>query len=165
MKIETLLAAGCLGATLIMDLWGVLSNRVFATPMPNYCLVGRWLRHMLGGVFAHPNIAAAARQPAECPIGWAAHYATGVLFGIALVALATPRWLQAPTLVPALAFGVVTVALPFCIMQPAFGIGLAAAKAPEPHQARLRSLMNHAVFGAGLYLSALARAVLAGIHA
>jgi hypothetical protein len=41
-------------------------------------------------------------------------------------------------------------------MHPSFGLGLAASKAPNPTQARLRSLMNHAAFGAGLYVSALA---------
>jgi hypothetical protein len=41
-------------------------------------------------------------------------------------------------------------------MQPAFGFGVAASKTPNPAQARLRSLMNHAVFGFGLYLFGLA---------
>jgi hypothetical protein len=55
---------------------------------------------------------------------------------------------------PALLFGIVTVVFPLFIMQPAFGLGIAASKAPNPVQARLRSLMNHVVFGIGLYLSA-----------
>jgi hypothetical protein len=58
--------------------------------------------------------------------------------------------------VPALVFGVATVAFPFFIMHPSFGLGIASSKAPNPAQARLRSLVNHAVFGAGLYVSALA---------
>jgi hypothetical protein len=56
---------------------------------------------------------------------------------------------------PALIFGIVTVAFPFLTLHPGFGLGLAASRAPNPTQARLRSLMNHAVFGIGLYLSAL----------
>jgi len=111
---------------------------------------------MANGAFTHPSIAAAPQQPAECPIGWIAHYTIGVLFALTLVALATAQWLQSPTLVPALVFGIVTVGFPLFIMQPAFGLGLAASKAPNPMQARLRSLMNHVVFGVGLYLSALA---------
>jgi hypothetical protein len=55
---------------------------------------------------------------------------------------------------PALIFGVVTVGFPFFIMHPSFGLGIAASKAPNPMQARLRSLMNHAAFGVGLYVSA-----------
>jgi hypothetical protein len=40
-------------------------------------------------------------------------------------------------------------------MQPSFGFGFAASKTSNPAQARLRSLMNHAAFGAGLYLFGL----------
>jgi Protein of unknown function (DUF2938) len=40
-------------------------------------------------------------------------------------------------------------------LHPGLGLGIAASKAPNPMEARLRSLMNHAVFGVGLYVSAL----------
>jgi hypothetical protein len=110
---------------------------------------------MTDGIFKHPSIAAAARKPAECAVGWIAHYAIGALFALALVALATPQWLRSPTLMPAFIFGVVTVAIPFLVMHPSFGLGVASSKAPNPTQARLRSLMSHAVFGIGLYVSAL----------
>lgn len=156
MKIELLVGtvAVGLGATLVMDLWAVFLKRAFNIPPPNYCLVGRWLRYMADGVFKHPGIAAAAHKPAECAIGWMAHCAIGMLFAVTLVALVTPQWLQSPTLAPALIFGIVTVGFPLFIMHPAFGLGFAASQAPDPLQARLRSLMNHAVFGIGLYLSA-----------
>jgi hypothetical protein len=55
---------------------------------------------------------------------------------------------------PALLFGVGTVLVPFLVMQPSFGLGIASSKAPNPTAARLRSLMAHAVFGVGLYLCA-----------
>jgi hypothetical protein len=157
MKIELLVGAVVvgLGATLVMDLWAVFLNRALNIPSPNYCFVGRWLHHMTDGVFKHPSIAAAAQKPAECVIGWITHYTIGVLFALALVALTTPQWLQSPTLMPALIFGVATVGLPLFIMHPSFGLGLAASKAPNPGQARLRSVLNHAVFGVGLYVSAL----------
>ena len=144
-----------LGATIAMDLWAVFLKRAFKIALPNYCLVGRWLRHMPNGTFKHPSISAAAQKPDECITGWIAHYTIGVLFAFALVAWATPAWLQSPTLMPALIFGLGTVGFPFFIMHPSFGLGLAASKAPNPAQARLRSLMNHAAFGVGLYVSAL----------
>jgi Protein of unknown function (DUF2938) len=157
MKIELLVGIITIGfgATIVMDLWAVLLKQVFKIPLPNYCLVGRWLRHMTHGTFMHSSISAAAHKPAECATGWIAHYTIGVLFALALVAWATPQWLQSPTLMPALIFGVVTVGFPFFIMHPSFGLGIAASKAPNPMQARLRSLMNHAAFGLGLYVSAL----------
>jgi len=36
-----------------------------------------------------------------------------------------------------------------------FGLGIAASKAPRPMQARLRSIVAHAIFGVGLYVSAV----------
>nr|WP_278252770.1 DUF2938 family protein [Stenotrophomonas maltophilia] len=62
----------------------------------------------------------------------------------------------------ALAFGTLSVAAPFLILQPGMGAGLAASKTPAPGKARLRSLVAHSVFGAGMYLSAL---LLAAIRA
>ena len=88
----------------------------------------------------------------------------GITFAIAFVALVGNNWLQHPTLIPAILFGVVTVLVPFFIMQPAFGLGFAASKPPNPTQARLRSLMTHTAFpgtarqgrcGVGLYLFGL----------
>src|SRR5262245_50650405 len=164
MSIEAMMGAIVigLGATLFMDLWAVFLKRAFNVSSANYCLVGRWLRHMEGGVFRHPKIAAAAAKPLECTVGWIAHYAIGAVFALALVALLTPQWLRSPTLMPALIFGIVTVAIPFFIMHPSFGLGLASSRAPNPTQARLRSLMSHAVFGVGLYVSALLMSSIGG---
>lgn len=144
-----------LGATLVMDAWALLLKRAFDIPSLSYCLVGRWLRHMPAGTFKHASIGAAAPKPRECTVGWIAHYLIGAVFAVALVALAPAEWPQRPTLWPALLFGIATVAVPFLVMQPSFGFGIAASKTPHPRQARLKSLMTHAVFGFGLYLSAL----------
>ena len=144
-----------LGATLTTDLWALFLNRAFKIASPNYCLVGRWLRYMPEGTFTHSNIASAPQKSAECMIGWIAHYMIGITFAIAFVAWVGNNWLQHPTLLPAILFGIVTVLMPFFIMQPAFGLGLAASKTSNPMQARLRSLMNHIVFGIGLYLFGL----------
>ena len=130
-------------------------KRVFKIAAPNYCLVGRWLRTMPEGTFKHSNIASASQKSAECTVGWIAHYLIGITFATTFVALVGDIWLQHPTLIPAIAFGVITVLMPFLIMQPAFGLGFAASKTSNPTQARLRSLMNHAVFGVGLYLFGL----------
>jgi uncharacterized membrane protein YagU involved in acid resistance len=110
---------------------------------------------MTEGTFKHSNIATAPQKSSECEVGWIAHYMIGITFAIAFVALVGNNWLQHPTLIPAIVFGVLTVLMPFFIMQPAFGLGFAASKTSNPTQARLRSLMNHTVFGASLYLFAL----------
>ena len=54
----------------------------------------------------------------------------------------------------AIHFGVVTVAVPMFVMQPAMGYGFAGSKTPSPLRTCVRSFANHAVFGAGLYIAA-----------
>ncbi|MDQ3809074.1 MAG: DUF2938 domain-containing protein [Chloroflexota bacterium] len=144
-----------LGATLLIDLWAMVLRRGFNIPSLNYCLLGRWLLHMPARTIVHRSIAAAQQKPHECPLGWVAHYLIGTAFALVFVLLASGRWLERPTLVPALAFGAATTLVPYLIMQPSFGLGVAASKTPHPTQARLKSLMTHTVFGVGLYLWAL----------
>lgn len=144
-----------LGATAIMDLWALFLARAFHMPAANYCLVGRWLCHMPEGRFVHASIVSAPPRRAECAVGWIAHYVIGATYALVLVALAPEGWLAHPTLVPAMFFGVGSVLMPYLIMQPAFGLGIAASRTPQPMQSRLRSLMAHAVFGLGLYVCAV----------
>jgi hypothetical protein len=143
-----------LGATLMMVVWNLFLRRAFSVPSLNYCMLGRWLLHMPAGTFRHSSITAAPRKPFECPSGWMAHYTTGVGFALVFVVLASGHWLARPTLLPALLYGLATVVFPFFIMQPAFGLGMAASRTPRPMQARLKSLVTHTVFGIGLYLCA-----------
>lgn len=145
-----------LGATLFMDLWAVFVKRAFGIAPANYCLVGRWVCHMPRGIFTHASIVDASKRPLECPVGWITHYAIGVLYALALVALVSDGWLMQPTLFPALLFGVATVLVPFLIMHPSFGVGVAASRTPNPSHARLKSLMAHTAFGVGLYVCAFA---------
>ena len=144
-----------IGANLVMDLWNLFLKRTFSIPSLNYCLLGRWLRHMSGGIFRHANIAVSPQKPFECTVGWIAHYTIGVVFAVVFVALTSDDWLTQPTLLPALIYGIATVVFPLFIMQPAFGFGIAASKTPKPMQARLKSLVTHSVFGVGLYVCAL----------
>jgi hypothetical protein len=143
-----------LGATLTFDLWGLFLKYTFKIPPSNICLVGRWIRTMPEGTFIHSNIGSAPSKSGECAVGWIAHYSIGITFALMFVVITDNSWLQHPTPLPAILFGLVTVLAPFLIMQPAFGLGFAASKTPNPTQARLRSLMNHAAFGVGLYLFA-----------
>jgi hypothetical protein len=140
-----------LGATLTFDLWGLFLKYAFKIAPSNICLVGRWLRYMPEGTFKHVNIVSSPPKSAECTVGWLAHYTIGVTLSVTFVAIVGSRWQQQQTLIPAMLFSVVTVLAPFFIMQPLFGLGYAASKMSNPAQARLRSLMNHAAFGLGLY--------------
>ncbi len=143
------------GATVVLDAWQWLLKRT-GMPTSDYALVGRWAGHLARGQLAHASITRAEPVPHELGLGWLIHYAVGMAFAAVLVAIQGGGWLRAPSFVPALAMGVATVAVPLLLMQPAMGAGFAAAKTPQPWRNRLRSLVNHAVFGCGLYLAAIA---------
>ena len=142
------------GATLAMDLWALVLKYVYGVTGLDYRMVGRWFGHILRGRITHEAIGRSAPVAAEALIGWIAHYAIGIVFAAGLVAVWGEGWLKAPSLAPALLAGLVTVSAPFFVMQPAFGLGIAASRTPNPMQARLRSLVTHLVFGSGLYLAA-----------
>lgn len=154
------IAAVGIGATLAMDLWGLVLRHVYGVTGLDYRMVGRWLGHLPRGRFRHDGIGRAAPVAGEAALGWAAHYAIGIAFAAGLVAVFGAGWLQAPTLAPALLTGLVTVAAPLLILQPALGLGIAASRTPAPMAARARSLITHLVFGAGLYGAARLAATL-----
>ena len=144
-----------IGATALMDLWLWLLSRA-GVPVTGFAMVGRWVGHFAHGEFAHAAIAKAAPIPFEAGLGWLTHYLIGIAYAVLLVALQGPAWLGQPTLPPALVFGVLTVAAPWFVMQPAMGAGVLALKTPTPLKNGLRNLANHAVFGLGLYVVAAA---------
>ncbi|MBW8368490.1 MAG: DUF2938 domain-containing protein [Arenimonas sp.] len=151
-----------IGATALTDLWSLTRRALWGVPLPDFGLVGRWLAHMPRGRFRHASIAAAPRMAGERTIGWLAHYLIGIAFAALLPVLFGTAWLRGPTLGPAMAVGLGTVAAPFLLMQPGMGAGIAARRSPRPNVARLQSLATHAVFGLGLYASAWATAFIAG---
>ena len=154
MRIVEFMVIG-IGATLCIDLWALFLRAALGVRSLDYCLLGRWLLHMPEGRFRHDSIAMSAAKRHECWIGWIAHYSIGVTFAALFIAAMPDGWLARPTFLPALVFGVVTVVVPWFTMQPGFGLGVAASRSEAPTIARLRSLATHAIFGAGLYVSAL----------
>lgn len=148
-----------IGATAVMDAWLLLLKHL-GVPTLNFAFIGRWVGHLFRGQFAHAAIAKAVPIRGELAWGWITHYAVGVAFATVLVGLQGADWVRSPTLLPALAVGVCTVAAPLLVMQPAMGSGFAASRTPTPLKNCLRSLANHTVFGFGLYLSALAIALI-----
>lgn len=143
-----------IGATLVMDLWTLVLKRLGVTTL-NYAMVGRWVGHMKRGRLRHEAIVRAAPVRHEGALGWLTHYATGLAFAALLVSLAGEAWLRSPTLWPALAFGLGSVVVPLCFMQPALGAGFFASRTPRPLASCLRSVATHGVFGVGLFLSAV----------
>lgn len=142
------------GATAVMDVWLLLLQR-WGVPTGSFSLIGRWVGHMPRGRFVHAAISKTPPIRAELGIGWLTHYAVGIAYAGLLVGIAGVEWMGDPSWLPALALGVGTVVAPWFVMQPAMGAGFAASKTPTPLKNCLRSLANHAVFGGGLYLTAV----------
>ncbi|WP_212758079.1 DUF2938 domain-containing protein [Usitatibacter palustris] len=142
------------------DLWAVARKRLLGIPLPDYGMVGRWFGHMGRGRFQHDRIAASPAVPGERVIGWTAHYVIGIAFAAVLLAVCGIDWISHPTIAPALALGIATVAAPFLLMQPGMGAGIAASRTPRPAAARVQSLVTHSVFGLGLYASGVAASYL-----
>ena len=146
-----------IGATAVMDLWLLLLKHS-GVPTMDFALLGRWVGHLSHGQIAHDAIRRARPIAGELGLGWLTHYAVGIVFAALLVLLQGRAWLDGPSVLPALAWGLATAAAPLLVLQPAMGAGIASWRTPAPLMNSLRSLTNHAVFGLGLYLSAAALA-------
>ena len=152
-EITQLLFIG-VGATAVMDAWLAMLKRL-GVPALNFAMIGRWTGHLLRGRITHAAIAKSQPIRGELAWGWLTHYAVGIAFAGLLVATQGADWMRNPSLLPAVVVGMLTVAAPLFVMQPAMGAGFASSKTPAPLKNCARSLANHMVFGLGLYLSAI----------
>ena len=143
------------GATAAIDGWAWLLAQ-FGVPSLRMALLGRWLGHLAHGIWRHDSIASAPPIAGEARLGWAAHYAIGVSFAAVLVATFGLGWARTPTLLPALAVGLLTVVAPLFVLQPALGLGIASSRTAAPVFNALKSVVTHLVYGLGLYLAARA---------
>jgi Protein of unknown function (DUF2938) len=143
-------------STALLDLWALLLNRLFGFGLPNWAMVGRWLAHLPRGQFAHDDIGKAAPAPGELIAGWIFHYAVGITFAAATLAIGGAAWAKTPTLALPMIVGLVTVGCGWFILQPALGAGIAASRKPDAGRIRSLNIAGHIVFGLGLWLAALA---------
>ncbi|KJY88349.1 membrane protein [Vibrio neptunius] len=144
-----------IGATLIMDSWGIMQRLILGIPPLNYGLVARWIAGIPKGKWIHKTIMNTPSVWGENTLGWLLHYLIGVVFAIGHVYWAGETWLTSPTFTKAWLTGLVTLTFPYFIVQPCLGFGIAASKTPKPRLARALSLFTHTAYGAGLFLSAL----------
>ncbi|MGY4474651.1 DUF2938 domain-containing protein [Bradyrhizobium sp. USDA 3364] len=143
------------GATIVMDIWGIIRAHLLGIPSLDYALVGRWLGHLASGRLRHDRVAASPQVAGERIIGWVAHYLIGIGIAGVLLAIFGLDWARQPAIGPALLVGTGSVAAPFLVMQPAMGAGIAASRTLHPWAARLHSVVTHTVFGVGLYAAGL----------
>lgn len=140
------------GATMLMDIWLLIQKQI-KIPVMDFALLGRWIGHLPEGIWHHNSIASSPSVRHEKMLGWFAHYSIGVVFALILIVIEGPEWLAAPRFIPAVLVGIGTLVAPLFVLQPAMGAGIASSKTRTPIFNCLKSLINHMVFGGGLYLT------------
>lgn len=144
-----------IGGTIVLDLYSFLMQRLFGVPGTNWKMVGRWLGHMPKGQFTHTAIGQADPVPGEHALGWVFHYAIGIGYGFLLIAIWGAEWLQTPSIVEPLILALALLVLPYFVMMPGLGMGMAGSRTPKPNVTRFKSLVGHSVFGTGMFLAAM----------
>ena len=104
---------------------------------------------MLRGQFRHASIFESPGLPGELPLGIAAHYAIGILFTFAFGMIMLALHVSSLTL-PAVLFGLATVAFPWFLMLPSQGLGIMGRSVLAPAGLGRMSLYTHFVFGLAL---------------
>src|SRR5690349_19544031 len=89
-----------IGGTIVLDLWALFMARVMGLPATNWAMVGRWFGNMPRGQFVQATMTKARPVEGELAIGWIAHYAIGIGYGLLLPAFWGQGWLDRPTLLP-----------------------------------------------------------------
>ncbi|WP_439636753.1 DUF2938 family protein [Oceanicaulis sp.] len=147
-----------LGASLIMDIWAVLRQQATGAPMLDYGWLARWIDGLKAGRLSVSPEQEAPLSVLERVLGWALHYAIGMVYAGLFVLIMGRDWVTHPAITPALVFGAITALAPFLILQPALGRGLFASRTRTPWSARIQTLITHLIFGAGLFATAIGMA-------
>jgi hypothetical protein len=142
-----------IAGTLAMDFWTILLNRFFAQPKPNWSLVGRWVLHL--PTLFHDDISKAKPVAIEGYIGLAFHYAIGMIYGMLFAIGAGEQWFAVPNFLPLWIFALLAISGGWFLLFPGMGLGWALAKVENPFRARIMGLVEHTVFAAGMWITAL----------
>lgn len=143
-----------IGGTIILDLYAVLAQRLFGIGATNWRMVGRWFGNMPRGQFVQTNMMQTAPVWGEHALGWIIHYVIGAGYGLLLVVIWGPGWLGDPDIAAPLILALALLILPYFMMMPGMGMGLAGARTPKPNITRIKSVAGHSIFGCGMYLTA-----------
>ncbi|MCP3875384.1 MAG: DUF2938 domain-containing protein [Desulfobacteraceae bacterium] len=156
MKIDILILESVLMgvfATLIMDFFAsVLAKRKIIHPFITPDAIGRWFLYMLKGKFTHDDISKTPPLKNEKLWCLISHYLIGVgLAGVYLLIESAVSTIRNQYWIP-LAYGMVTVFLPWFWLLPSTGYGFIASKASNRLAVLRTNLLNHTNFGLGLMI-------------
>ena len=152
------LVAGVI-ATLSMDVLSVVASRLQLTaPLPPY-LIGRWFAGVARGTVVHADIARTPPVSNEMSIAFPVHYAIGIVLTVVCIWTVSYAGRSPRNLTVAVAFALSTSVLPWLLMFPAMGYGFFGWNGPPGTRLFLSSLVNHALFGIGIWLGVMAAGV------
>jgi hypothetical protein len=140
-------------ATLFMDiLAGFLAKRKLIYPFISQEAIGRWFLYMFRGKFIHEDINKTPELKNEKLWCIISHYMIGiVLAGIYLYLEIREPIIRELVWLP-LAYGILTVFLPWFWLLPSIGLGFVAWKSSNRALIIITNLANHTNFGVGLFI-------------
>ena len=141
-----------IAATVSMDIAALIARHGLRLPTGDWTLLGRWFGYWFRGVLVHRPIGESPPIAHELAIGWVGHYVTGIAYGVGYMTIVGLALNAEPSVGSAMTFGVVTLAAPWLLVQPAMGAGVCASKTPRPWLTRGVNALIHVVFGASLYV-------------
>ena len=151
--VDTIIILG-LCSTLLLDVIQYLRHRLWQHGWLDYAVLAQalwqhWQNYSRTG-HVHTRLPMAWARL----LGWLLHYVIGVALVWLAMQINVLRGAQTLGLPFCLMFGSATVLLPFFIMQPLLGMGIAARNTATPWSNRGKSLIAHGLFGLSVYVAA-----------
>ena len=139
-------------ATIIFDIFQFSLSYAYNIDKSKWHLIGRYFIGLKDKKYFREDIINDNVIKNEIYYGYLVHYVIGSIFGIIYVTLNILIFNEA-SLFLALIIGFITVLGAWCILMPfAFNIGFFASKKIEQKQVLTQSIINHFIFGIGLYI-------------
>lgn len=141
-------------STITMDLGSVILTQVRMTDYVQFRMIGRYANGFLRGRLLYDNPMSVEATRFEFAKGIVGHYLIGVFLASLFIFIIAQIKLNAHLLIQAIGYGVISLAIPWVLLSPALGLGLAAKKVPEPNRSKMlrANVVNHVLYGIGLYV-------------
>lgn len=111
--------------------------------------VGRWVAHLAHGRAVHEDLGAEEPVPFEAALGFAVHYATGIVL-TCIYREALRRSGRRAGVASAAVYGAATALLPLLVMYPSWGLGPFGLRSGECARLVRLMLLGHTAFGAAI---------------
>ena len=138
-------------ACAVMDAWNLILFFIADITL-DWHLLGRWIGHLMQGDFMLYGVDKLSPVLGENTIGWVGHYVTGVAYAFIYLFFMYKILKRRPSLLSAILVAWFFMFMPFCLYQPAVGMGYFASLAPNQLYAIIITISMHTAFGVGLYL-------------